>query len=41
MSCIGPPFQVPYSIASAKEKAKKYSRKFMWEFKEATSVPAH
>jgi hypothetical protein len=41
MSCIRPPFQAPYSIASAKQKAKKYSRKFMQEFVETTSIPVH
>jgi hypothetical protein len=39
MSSIGPPCQVPNSIASAKQKAKKYFRKFMQEFAEVTSVP--
>jgi hypothetical protein len=41
MSCTGPPCQVPYSVASAKQKAKKYFRKFMQQFVEVTLVPTH
>jgi hypothetical protein len=41
MNCVGPSFQVPYSVASAKQKDKKYSRKFMQEFAEATLVLVH
>jgi hypothetical protein len=41
MSYIRPPFWVPISVASAKPKDKKYTKKFMQEFAEATSVLVH
>jgi hypothetical protein len=41
MSYIRPPFQAPCSVASAKQKANKYSRKFIQESTEATSVLVH
>jgi hypothetical protein len=41
MSYIRSTFQAPYSIVSAKQRAKKYYRKFMQEFAEATSAPVH
>jgi hypothetical protein len=41
MSYIRSSFLPPYSDVSAKQRAKKYYRKFMQEFAEATSMPVH
>jgi hypothetical protein len=41
MGYIRPPSQAPYSDASVKSKARKYSKKYMQEFEWDTSVLAH
>jgi hypothetical protein len=41
MSYIRSPFEPPYSTVLVKQRAKKYYRKFMQEFAEATLAPAH